>query len=162
MKTWSWPKSLTVDFSWLQERLNALFLELSLGPGSLYSDIVDRSPDPNVYPEVEWDASVRLGEDLCISERAFLEERRRAIKTPFARLVGVNPDEIDERDLPVVAIAGSGGGNSLLFPLKGESLTSKWVFTSRLPCDANDRGFISGGTVIRHPTLRNIHRRSVW
>jgi cytosolic phospholipase A2 len=112
MVTWVWPKSLTVDFSWLQDRLNALFLELSLGPGSLYSEIVDQPPDPSIYPEVEWDASVRLGEDICLSERAFLAERKRAMRVPFARLMGVNPDEVDERDLPIVAVAGSGGGKS--------------------------------------------------
>ena len=110
MNTWSWPQSLPVDFSWLQEHLNALFLELSLGPLSLYSEIVNKPPDPDVYPEIQWDANVRLGEELCISERAFLAERRRAMRIPFAHLVGVDPEEVDERDLPVVAIAGSGGG----------------------------------------------------
>ncbi|KAI0346554.1 FabD/lysophospholipase-like protein [Trametopsis cervina] len=112
MSTWSWPKSLSVDFdfSWLQNRLNALFLELSLGPGSFYAELVDTPPDPNVYPEVEWDACVRLGEDICLSERAFLSERKRAIRVPFAKLLGVDPEDVDERDVPIVAIAGSGGG----------------------------------------------------
>ena len=67
-------------------------------------------PDPSVHPECEWDADVRLGEDLCISERAFLGERKRKMRTAFARLMGVPDSEVDERDLPVVAIAGSGGG----------------------------------------------------
>lgn len=110
MPTWTWPTSL--DFAWYQERLSALFLELSLGPGSLYSEVVDAPPDPKLHPEVEWDASVRLGEDLCMSERAFLGERRRAMRVPFAQLLGVKPEEIDERDMPIVAIAGSGGGKT--------------------------------------------------
>lgn len=33
------------------------------------------------------------------------------MKRGFAKLFGVDESEIDERDLPVVAIAGSGGGN---------------------------------------------------
>ena len=89
-----------------------MFLELSLGPGSLYSEILDTPPDPCIYPEVEWDAQVRLGEELCLAERAFLGERRRIMKTSFAKLIGVPEGDINEHDIPIVAIAGSGGGRS--------------------------------------------------
>ncbi|KAI0682847.1 FabD/lysophospholipase-like protein [Cytidiella melzeri] len=132
MATWSWPKTLSVDLSWLQTRLNMLFLELSLGPGSLYSEIVDQPPDPGVYPEIEWDATVRLGVELCIPERAFLGERKRAMRVPFARLMGVDAEEVDERDLPVVAIAGSGGGYRAMLMTAG-SLVGAQV-TGILPC----------------------------
>ncbi|GJE96563.1 FabD/lysophospholipase-like protein [Phanerochaete sordida] len=108
MSEWSWPVAL--DFSAIRTRLSIFFEELSLGPGSLYSEVVDTPPDPRVYPEIEWDAEVRLGEDLCLAERAFVAERQRAMRTYFAQLMGVPDDEVDERDLPVVAIAGSGGG----------------------------------------------------
>lgn len=109
---WSWP--VTIDFSAVRPRILDLFSELSLGPGSLYSEIVDNAPDPRIYPEVEWDAEVRLGEDLCMAERAFIHERMRAIRSSFAELMAVPDSEIDERDLPVVAIAGSGGGKCTL------------------------------------------------
>lgn len=111
MSAWAWPQ--TFDISTVQARVSALFLELGLGPGSLYAEVVDGPPDPTIYPEVEWDAEVRLGEDLCISERAFLHERRRVMRKPFARLMGVSEEVVDERDIPVVAIAGSGGGEKV-------------------------------------------------
>lgn len=110
MSEWSWPAAL--DFSTIRSRISDLFQELSLGPGSLYSEIVDTPPDPRIYPEVEWDAEVRLGEDVCLAERAFLAERKRIMKASFAQLMGIPEDEVDERDLPIVAIAGSGGGES--------------------------------------------------
>lgn len=103
---------MSLDFSDMQTRFSALFLELSLGPGSLYSEVVELPPDPNIHPEVEWEAVVRFGEDVCISERAFLGERKRAMKASFARLLGIAESDIDERDLPIVGIAGSGGGES--------------------------------------------------
>ena len=90
--------------------MSALLLELGLGPGSLYDEIVNSPPDITVNPECEWDADVRLGEELCLAERAFLGERKRRMKASFAKLMGVPESEIDERDLPIVAIAGSGGG----------------------------------------------------
>ena len=117
MSTWSWPpfsKPVTWPESFtlfdVQERLSALLLELGIGPGSLFNEIVNKPPDPAVHPECEWDADVRLGDDLCISERAFLGERKRKMRVAFAKLMRVPEWEVDERDLPIVAIAGSGGG----------------------------------------------------
>lgn len=108
ISTWTWPA--TLDYSAIQERISTLLLEIGRGPGSLYSEIVNEIPDPEIYPEIDWDAEVRLGDGLCLSERAFLKERRRAIRVPFAKLMGVREKDIDERDIPIVAIAGSGGG----------------------------------------------------
>ncbi|KAI9069393.1 FabD/lysophospholipase-like protein [Trametes sanguinea] len=132
MSNWTWPTSIpTPDIQWptsfsvadLQERFSALLLELGLGPGSLYDDIVNSPPDPTVNPECEWDAEVRLGEDLCLPERAFLGERKRKMKAAFAKLMGVPESEVDERDLPIVAIAGSGGGYRAMLNTLG-SLTA--------------------------------------
>ncbi|KAL5524090.1 hypothetical protein ACEPAG_8263 [Sanghuangporus baumii] len=106
LSSWSWPES----FSWLQEKASVLLLELSRGPGSLYDQVVKDPSDPETHPECQWDAEVRVGDDLCISERAFLRMRKRRMRRAFARLFGVDESEIDERDLPIVAIAGSGGG----------------------------------------------------
>ena len=120
LSNWSWPSLPSPDIQWpssftitdVQERFSALLLELGLGPGSLYDEIVNQPPDLSVHPECEWDAEVRIGEELCIAERVFLGERKRRMKTSFARLMGVPENEVDERDLPIVAIAGSGGGES--------------------------------------------------
>jgi phospholipase A2 len=110
LSSWSWPESLAT----VQEKFSALLLELGRGPGSLYSEIVERPPDPSIHPECQWDAEVRLGDELCLSERAFLRERKRRMKNGFAGLFGVDESELDERDLPVVAIAGSGGGTLIV------------------------------------------------
>jgi len=89
---------------------------LGRGPGSLFEEVI---ADSENAVECAWDAHVRLGEDLPIAERAFLRERRRRIRKSFAELIDVPETEVDERDIPVVAIAGSGGGTSFLFGVKG-------------------------------------------
>ncbi|KIJ39940.1 hypothetical protein M422DRAFT_75814 [Sphaerobolus stellatus SS14] len=111
LSTWDWPSLPDLpDVSRLQAQFSTLMLELGLGPGSLYSQIVNEAPDPAVHPECEWDAQVRLGDELCIPERAFLRERKRKMKKAFADFIGVRETEINEEDIPIVAIAGSGGG----------------------------------------------------
>ncbi|KAG8704692.1 hypothetical protein FRC09_003382, partial [Ceratobasidium sp. 395] len=100
----------TESFGWLQSRIGTLILELSRGPGSLWNEIVDSPPDVVDHPEYEWEAEVRLGDELCLPERAFLRSRKRRMRAAFAELFGVPIADIDERDLPIVAIAGSGGG----------------------------------------------------
>lgn len=75
--------------------------------------MVSAPPDLSINPECEWDAKVRIGDDVSISERAFLRERKRRMRAGFAKLFGVPIEDLDERDLPIVAIAGSGGGESV-------------------------------------------------
>ncbi|GAA5823594.1 hypothetical protein JCM3770_003518 [Rhodotorula araucariae] len=102
----SWTSSIaaiSASFTRLQE-------ELSLGPDSTYARIIADGKNPDIHPELQWDAQVRLGTDLPLTERAFLRNRRARMREAFARLVGVPPEEVDERDLPVVSIAASGGG----------------------------------------------------
>ncbi|KAG9050772.1 hypothetical protein FS837_002716, partial [Tulasnella sp. UAMH 9824] len=106
MTSWEWPASLAN----LQAQLSALILELGRGEGSLWSQLVKEAPNPELHPEVEWDAEVRIGDELCFREKAFLRERRRKMLHSYAKLFGVSPSELDERDLPIVAIAASGGG----------------------------------------------------
>ncbi|QRV94152.1 phospholipase [Ceratobasidium sp. AG-Ba] len=106
LTSWAWPES----FDWARNRIGTLVLELSRGPGSLWNEIVDSPPSLVDHPEYDWDAEVRLGDELCLPERAFLRSRRRRMRAAFAELFGVPITEIDERDLPTVAIAGSGGG----------------------------------------------------
>ncbi|KAH8119590.1 acyl transferase/acyl hydrolase/lysophospholipase [Phellopilus nigrolimitatus] len=121
ISSWSWPASLAA----LQEKSAALLLELSRGPGSLFSQIVNDPPDPRENPECEWDAEVRLSDELCVSERAFLRERKRKMRRAFSHLFGVDESELDERDLPVVAIAGSGGGFRAMVNTTGSLVGAK-------------------------------------
>ncbi|KAH7339527.1 acyl transferase/acyl hydrolase/lysophospholipase [Rhizoctonia solani] len=106
LTSWTWPE----PFKWIQDRASILVLELSRGPGSLWNEIVDSPPNSQDHPEYDWEAEVRLGDELCMAERAFLRNRKRKMRASFAELLGVPIHEIDERDLPIVAIAGSGGG----------------------------------------------------
>lgn len=155
MSEWSWPAAL--DFSAVRSRISALFQELSLGPGSLYSEIMGTPPDPNIYPEVEWDAEVRLGEDLCLAERAFVAERKRVMRASFAQLMGVPEAEVDERDLPIVAIAGSGGGE----PYRVSTSLGSMLIICRLSCDVKHhrvsvRGSICGGLGLCYVYCRSV------
>ncbi|GAA6010939.1 hypothetical protein JCM10207_004001 [Rhodosporidiobolus poonsookiae] len=102
--------SWTASFASLTASLTKLQEELTLGPGSTYALIVAEGKDPAVHPELQFDASVRLGTDLALSERAYLRNRREAMRGAFARLMDVPLEEVDVRDLPVVAVAASGGG----------------------------------------------------
>jgi phospholipase A2 len=106
MTSWVWPES----FGWLKGRIGALVFELGRGPGSLWSEVVDSPPNLMDHPEYEWEAEVRLGDELCMPERAFIRSRRRRMRAAFAELFNIPISEIDERDIPTVAIAGSGGG----------------------------------------------------
>lgn len=106
LPNWAWPESL-ISF---RTTVNELLLELSGGEGSLYHKVTTTPPDLSVHPECEWDAEVRLGEELSLSERAFLNMRKRYMRTTLAKLFDVPVEEIDERDIPILAIAGSGGG----------------------------------------------------
>lgn len=102
----SWSSSL----SSVSETFSRLQDELTLGPDSTYARIIDQGKDTKLHPELQWDAKVRLGTDLPLSERAFLRNRRSRMREAFARLVDVPLEEVDERDLPTVSIAASGGG----------------------------------------------------
>lgn len=102
----SWRESFTE----LSNNVSELQFELSGGPGSVYHRTVAGREDAQKNPEVEWDAQVRLGNDLGTAERAFMRARKEAMLKPFCKLMGVEESEVDVRDIPVVAVAGSGGG----------------------------------------------------
>jgi phospholipase A2 len=87
-----------------------VLLELTGKPGSLYHQVIETPPDLTLNPECAWDAQVRLGDGLPPSETAFLRERLRKMKKPFADYIGIDESEINELDIPIIAFAGSGGG----------------------------------------------------
>ncbi|CAG8566811.1 13306_t:CDS:2 [Cetraspora pellucida] len=76
----------------------------------LEKNIRSKSKDPHLYPELNWDATVRKSNDLCEDEKKFVHDRKLYICEAFARYVGVEVDEIHPDDIPIIALTGSGGG----------------------------------------------------
>jgi phospholipase A2 len=84
--------------------------ELSMKPWSLSWEIWEDAHDPEVNPEILWDAKVRVSEELCDEEKAFLHRRRQKTARALARYLDLKESEIDPRDVPIIAMCGSGGG----------------------------------------------------
>jgi len=116
------PKSVTsigdtiVDYvvpSWawqLPGFMRKLQGELSMAPGSLAEEIWYEANDPEINPEIVWDASVRVSNDLCAEEKKFLENRSIFTKRALARYLDIPEDKIHADDVPTIAMCGSGGG----------------------------------------------------
>lgn len=90
--------------------LNKLQDEMSMAPWSLSWEIWEEAHDPEINPEIVWDASVRISKDLCEEERAFLRKRRPQTARALARYLGVPESDVHPEDVPVIGICGSGGG----------------------------------------------------
>ncbi|RSL58691.1 hypothetical protein CEP54_007631 [Fusarium duplospermum] len=80
--------------------------------------------DLKTYPELQWDAQVRNGSSLHHKERSFIELRKRKISSAgddsLHRFLGLPPGEkVDPRDVPLVALGGSGGGYRAMYGLTG-------------------------------------------
>ncbi|SCV73382.1 BQ2448_7308 [Microbotryum intermedium] len=97
-------------FQDLRGSLDLIQKEIEGGEDSARAGILAKKDDVSVHPELGWDAEVRLGTKVGIAERAFLRERKERMKAHFAQLMDLDEAEIDVRDLPVIAMAGSGGG----------------------------------------------------
>ncbi|KAI9316508.1 acyl transferase/acyl hydrolase/lysophospholipase [Dichotomocladium elegans] len=76
----------------------------------MVADMEREFKDAVTYPEVAEDAYVRIGAGISQGEEAFLRKRKAKQKQAFADFIGVDVNEIDEEDIPVTAIASSGGG----------------------------------------------------
>ncbi|KAI8459441.1 acyl transferase/acyl hydrolase/lysophospholipase [Phakopsora pachyrhizi] len=109
--SWIPFKGIKSQLETISERYSQILAELSGESGSLYHTVLrESSTDLELHPELEWSASVRLGTEIGLCERAFNRRRKRKIKRAFSNLIGVDESIIDERDLPIVGIAASGGG----------------------------------------------------
>jgi hypothetical protein len=93
--------------------------EVSFAPGSVSDEIWQESLDPIRNPEIEREARVRIGNEICEEELAFYEKRRKFTRRGLAKFLGVREHEIDERDIPTIALAGSGGGYRAMLGLTG-------------------------------------------
>ncbi|KAJ2573618.1 hypothetical protein GGH95_004041, partial [Coemansia sp. RSA 1836] len=66
--------------------------------------------DLETHPELLQSASVRTGAGLCGQELDFQRQRAERMRKDFAQFIGVAAATVDERDIPVIGVAGSGGG----------------------------------------------------
>jgi cytosolic phospholipase A2 len=84
--------------------------ELSMAPGSLAEEIWREANDPEINPEIMWDANVRVSDDLCNDEKSFLKSRKSHAKRALAAYLGIPESDIHPDDVPTIAMCGSGGG----------------------------------------------------
>ncbi|KAK9327941.1 acyl transferase/acyl hydrolase/lysophospholipase [Lipomyces starkeyi] len=78
---------------------------------SLGFEIVEDSTDTILNPEVAWTpAHVRLGPQLSNQEVKFRKNRAKFTKKGLAKYLEIPVSSIDERDIPIIAVTGSGGG----------------------------------------------------
>jgi phospholipase A2 len=84
--------------------------ELSMAPGTLAEQIWHEANDPEINPEIIWEATVRVSDQLCDDEKKFLEKRRTFTKRALARYLDIPEGKIHPDDVPVIGMCGSGGG----------------------------------------------------
>ncbi|KAI7892682.1 acyl transferase/acyl hydrolase/lysophospholipase [Mucor mucedo] len=75
--------------------------------------------DATKFPELNKDAIVREGTSLSRQEQEFIRLRKQLQKQSFAKFIGEDVNNIDERDIPVVGLASSGGGYRAMIGLTG-------------------------------------------
>jgi phospholipase A2 len=99
--------------------------ELSMAPGSLADEIWREANDPEINPEIMWDANVRISNDLCEEEASFLKSRKFHTKRSLAAYLGIPESKIHPDDVPTIAMCGSGGGLRALVAGSGSYLASR-------------------------------------
>ena len=105
--------------------LRKLQRELSMAPGSLADEIWREAHDPFMNPEIRYAAKVRVSNDLCDEEKAFLVRRRRIARVALARYLGIEESEVHPDDVPTIALCGSGGGLRALMASAGSLMATE-------------------------------------
>ncbi|SCV48303.1 related to phospholipase A2, cytosolic [Fusarium fujikuroi] len=82
------------------------------------------------YPELQWDAQVRHGSSLHHEEQKFIELRKIRISSQgedaLHRFLDLPSDEkVDPRNVPLIALGGSGGGYKVMYGFSGFILAAK-------------------------------------
>ena len=98
---------------WVQDlphQVNKLQSELSMAPGSLADEIWQEAKDPDVNPEITYDARVRFGKGLCNEELEFRARRKRRTAKALAEYLALPEHDVEPEDVPTIAMCGSGGG----------------------------------------------------
>ncbi len=99
--------------------------ELSGAPWSLSWEIWEDAHDPEINPEIIWDADVRISKDLCPAEQSFLRARHKHTTKSLAKYLGVPESEINPEDVPTIGLCGSGGGLRALVAGASSSLCAQ-------------------------------------
>ncbi|KAF3904768.1 Lysophospholipase [Dactylellina cionopaga] len=89
---------------------NKVQREINMEPGTLASEIWEEAHDPNINPEILWDARVRVSDQLCEEEITYRRNRKKHLKKALANYLDISVRSIHEDDIPTIAITGSGGG----------------------------------------------------
>ncbi|MCJ1255239.1 hypothetical protein MMC24_003055 [Lignoscripta atroalba] len=113
-----WAKALPGYITKLQ-------VEMEMGPGSLADEIWREADDADINPEIRWDASVRVGKDLCVEEQVFRMRRRQYVTHALARYLDIPQEDVDPEDVPTIAMCGSGGGLRALVAGTGSYLSAQ-------------------------------------
>ncbi|KAI9488138.1 acyl transferase/acyl hydrolase/lysophospholipase [Zychaea mexicana] len=99
--------------------------------------------DESLHPEIAFDTQVRMGTELSNEEKKFIAARKNRQRNAFAAFIGVDADQVDPRDVPVVGIASSGGGYRAMNGATGYLKAMKE--TGMLDCTMYTAG-VSGST----------------
>ena len=94
----------------LPEYVAKLQREMEMAPGSLAEEIWQDAQDPDLHPNIKWDATVRISRDLCPDEKAFISRRKEYTRRALARYLEIPEAEVYPQDVPTIAMCGSGGG----------------------------------------------------
>jgi len=87
-----------------------LQMEVEMGPDSLAWEIWEEAQDESLHPNIASKALVRVSKDLCDDEKAFVRRRKQYTCQALSRYLEIPLTNIDPRDVPTIAMSGSGGG----------------------------------------------------
>lgn len=113
-----WARQMPTLFQKLQR-------ELSMAPGSLADDIWKEAHDVDINPEIMWDASVRISDDLPEEEKHFRAKRKQKVVKALAKYLDIPEKDIHPDDVPTIAMCGSGGGLRALVAGAGSALSAQ-------------------------------------
>ena len=94
----------------IPDAIQKLQFEVSMKPGTLADEVWQEAHDAGINPEISWDATVRVGNDLCQEERAFRRKRQAYVIKALAKYLDIEEKDVHPEDVPVIAMCGSGGG----------------------------------------------------
>ncbi|KAI9696790.1 MAG: hypothetical protein M1836_005152 [Candelina mexicana] len=99
--------------------------EMSMAPGSLADLIWDEAHNADINPEIEWDATVRVSNEICAEEKSFVRHRKEHTTKALARYLDLPEKDVHPDDVPTIAICGSGGGLRALVAGTGSYLCAQ-------------------------------------
>jgi cytosolic phospholipase A2 len=118
--------SVVPDWSkFIPGQVRKLQRELSMAPGSLADEIWREAHDPEVNPEIRYQAKVRVSSGLCAEELEFRARRKKVAKIALARYLGMDERDVHPDDVPTMAMCGSGGGLRALVAGTGSMLAAE-------------------------------------